>query len=101
MEMPSIEKLYQRYKTTDVVFLCVSHENPTTLRPFVRKQGIEVPVYAALKVPYFFNLTALPTTFIISRSGKVALSRTGANLWNREDTTNLLDKMIDEAPPSR
>jgi len=101
MEMPSIEKLYQRYKNTDVVFLCVSQEDPTTLRPFVQKNEMEVPVYTARKIPAFFNLTALPTTFIISRSGKVALSRTGANLWNKEDTTSLLDTLLAEAPSSR
>jgi thiol-disulfide isomerase/thioredoxin len=96
MEMPSIETLYQRYKNTDVVFLCVSREAPTTLRPFVLKQGMDVPVYAARKIPAFFNMTALPTTFIISRSGKIALSRTGANLWNQGDTTSLLDTLLAE-----
>ena len=93
-EFPSIEKLYRRYKDKDVLFLCLSQEDPKFLRLYLRKHPLGLPVYTIMQPPYTWNVSALPSTFIISKAGKVALSRTGAARWDQTGTTDLLDSLL-------
>ncbi len=96
MELPSIEKLYERYRDTDVMFLCLTNEDPRVVQRFIQKRKIELPIYTVLQAPPSFRVTGLPSTFIVSRFGKVALSRSGAFRWDKHEITVLLDSLLAE-----
>lgn len=94
MEMPSIDKLYAAYRDKDVVFLCLSNEDPTVLKTFVHKKGLEAPVYVARNIPGALGVSGLPATFIIARDGKIVLAATGARDWNKKPVRMLIEKLL-------
>jgi len=96
MELPSIENLYQQYKNTDVVFLCVSGESWAQVQYFAQKQKIQIPLYVVEKFPSFFKVKLLPTTYIVARSGKIALSTTSPSYWDKKGVTDFLDSLLAE-----
>ena len=96
MELPDIEKLYQKFKGTDAVFLLVSDEDPGTLKAFVAKNKIEAPVVRAAMIPRFFQTRGIPATFILTRDGKVALSQIGAHNWNEKHSVDLIRTLLND-----
>jgi thiol-disulfide isomerase/thioredoxin len=97
MELPSIQKLHDRFKGRDIVFLLVSDESPATLQSFVAKEGLQVPVYTVRRYPQAFYVTSVPTSFIVSRSGKIAFSVAGAYSWGNSRTAQRVEILLKEA----
>jgi peroxiredoxin len=83
-EAPFLAELYRKYHSQGLEIVALSFEeadqlrNPTRLRAFVKKYGIEYPVLVPgepadlnAKLPQAANLNAWPTTFYIGRDGRV------------------------------
>jgi peroxiredoxin len=83
-EAPFLADLYRRYHARGLEIVALSFEeadqlkNPTRLRAFIKKYGIEYPVLVAgepgelnAKLTQAVNLNAWPTTFYIGRDGRV------------------------------
>jgi thiol-disulfide isomerase/thioredoxin len=96
-EFSGIERLYGQSKDKDVIFLCLSQENPTYLQRYLRKHPLGLPVYRVRDLPDSWQVSALPSTFIISREGKLSFSRTGAYRWDQPAITALLDSLLKES----
>jgi len=76
-----VQKAHETLKDKDVVFLAISIDGggEGVVKPFVSKQGYTFPVLidARMEVARAFGTRALPTTYIIDRSGKVVASGFG------------------------
>jgi len=95
-EIPGIEEIYHEFKN-DVSFVLVTNENVETVKQFLKKNKYEnMPVYFASNTPLEFSSNSIPATFIVSRSGKIAVNKKGAARWNTSTTRNLLDELIKE-----
>lgn len=95
-EMPSLDKLYRAYKD-DVVFLFVSNEDLDKLQKFKEKHNYQFPVYkAATKPPSEFDVNSIPRTFVINKSGKIVLDKTGAANWFSDGFKEKLDQLLRE-----
>lgn len=83
-EAPFLVDLYRRYHAQGLEIVGLSFEeadqlkNPTRLRAFIRKYGIEYPMLVpgepselAAKLPQAVNLNAWPTTIFFGRDGRV------------------------------
>jgi len=83
-EAPFLVELYRKYHSRGLEIVSLSFEdgdllkNPTRLRAFVKRYGIEYPVLLAGetteladKIPQAVNLNAWPTTFFLGRDGRV------------------------------
>lgn len=93
-ELPSLQKLYDKYGDR-VSFYFVSSENVTTLKTFLTKKGYKLPVYIEQsQSPDVLQSSALPTTFVISKTGKIAMRKTGAAKWNSSSVHRLLDELL-------
>jgi len=97
-EMPSLEELFQKYKTNeDVVFLFVSNEDTEVLYKFMTHKNYSFEVYQSLTVyPKEFNVSSIPRTFIISKKGDIVVDKSGAADWNSELVTNTIDELLKE-----
>lgn len=97
-EMPSIQQLYDKYKdNNEVIFLMVSNENPETIQKFMQKRGFTFPVYSnKYKMPDSFYTESIPTTFVISKSGKIVVRETGATDWSGNKMTEIMNNLIGE-----
>lgn len=95
-EMPSLQKLYDRYGDR-VTFYFVSSENPQKLADFMQKKGYTFPVYVqGYQEPESIATSSLPTTYVISKSGKIVMQETGAANWNSNSVHTILDKLLSE-----
>ncbi len=93
-ELPGIQKLYEKYGGK-VNFLLLTDETPAKVKAFVRKYHYEnLPFYRYRYVPKDFSSNSIPSTFIVSRQGKVVLTKKGAARWDSDKVKKLLDNLI-------
>jgi thiol-disulfide isomerase/thioredoxin len=84
-EMPSMEKLYQRYKNNGLEFIAVDiMEDKSDVAGFVKDFKLTFPVAIDRDghVSNDYGISAIPTTFIIDRNGKIIASVTGSRNWD-------------------
>lgn len=53
-----------------------------------------MPFYRYRYVPQDFSSRSIPSTFIISKKGKVVLTKKGAARWDSGKVKKLFDKLI-------
>ncbi len=93
-EMPSMEKLYQEYKE-EVVFLFVSEEQKEVISKFKNKNNYDFLVYASVtKPPDIFETKSIPRTYILDKSGKIAIDKSGAADWYSESVRELIETLL-------
>ncbi len=93
-EMPSLQKLYDHYGDK-VDFYFVSSETPEKLENFLQKKGYELPVYIESKSPpEILQSRSIPTTYLISKDGKIVISETGAANWNSDKVHNIIEALL-------
>ncbi|MHB1687074.1 MAG: TlpA family protein disulfide reductase [Ignavibacteriaceae bacterium] len=79
-EMPTIQNLYDKMKNkNNVVFVLVSVDNDISkAKKFIKDEGFTFPVfYLNRDLPQIYNTGTIPSTFIISKEGKIAARRVG------------------------
>lgn len=95
-EMPSMQALYDKYDTK-VAFYFVSLEAPETLLRFMKKKGYSFPVYTTQAAfPQALETSSLPTTYLISKSGKIIMKKKGAADWDSESVHKTIDALLEE-----
>jgi len=78
-EMPEFQEMYEKYSGEGVVFLMVnltdgSKETQSSASAFINSSGYTFPVYFDTKnsAADAYNISSIPTTFFISKSGDIA-----------------------------
>jgi thiol-disulfide isomerase/thioredoxin len=95
-EMPSIQKLYDDYQD-NVAFILISNESQQVIHQFTEDKGYTFNTYQNIsQLPASLATTSIPTTFIISKEGKIVLKKTGGARWNSGAFRKQLDKLIAE-----
>lgn len=93
-EMPEIQKLYEDYGDK-VTFVLVSGEDPSKVANFMQSRQYTVPSFTGGRaMPEVFSVTSIPTTFIISKEGKLIMRKRGAASWNSRATRRLLNDLL-------
>ncbi|MBL7871284.1 MAG: TlpA family protein disulfide reductase [Cyclobacteriaceae bacterium] len=97
-EMPGIQKLYAKMKDDSVTFIMLSLDKDQALpkvQAYVQKNEFTFPIFMPsgylaeqLQVP------SIPTTFIVSKEGKIVLKEVGTRNY---DTKKMLDFLRKEA----
>jgi thiol-disulfide isomerase/thioredoxin len=97
MEMPGIQKLYDKYKNHDkVAFYILSDEDPETVNPFIERKGYQLPFYQfAGPYPPALDGNAIPRTYIIYK-GEILAQEVGASQWDRPEVIELIEKKLAE-----
>lgn len=97
-EMPSMERLYQRYKDKGLVVLAVStdSEGASVVTPFIKKHKLTFPVAldAKMAVTSLYGVWALPSTFIIDKKGNRALFANGPREWDGQTAQTLFESLL-------
>jgi thiol-disulfide isomerase/thioredoxin len=96
-EMPSIQKLYDKFKTNpNVVFLLISNDrNTEKAKAFIKKKGYTFPVYTTnYQAPSVFASQSIPVTFLISKDKKIIVHETGANNWGGEYMESIINELL-------
>ena len=97
-EMPSMERLYRKFKDRGLVVLAVSSDSdrPAAVAAFVRKHKLTFPVGLdpRMTLGARYGVWSLPVTFIIDRSGRTLLAAHGPRAWDSRAADTLFDSML-------
>jgi len=93
-EMPSLQSLYDAYGT-QVDFYFVTTDEDERVEQFMNKKGYDFPVqYIKYREPSALSTSSLPTTYVISKEGKIVMEKTGAANWDSKSVHATLDRLL-------
>jgi thiol-disulfide isomerase/thioredoxin len=93
-EMGSIQRLRDSLRDSGVEFLLVSPEEREPVERFLGRYGYDLPVLLETEeMPAAFGLRALPTTFLVDRSGNIVLKHRGAADWDDDSVRAFLQAL--------
>ena len=94
-EMPNIQSLYDKIENDNIEFIMLSMDNSEEkAKKFIDKKGFTFPVFmAASKVPAMFRAPSIPTTFVISRKGKVVSKKVGMANYDKKKFKTFLEEL--------
>jgi peroxiredoxin len=85
-EMPSMQRLHQRWKDQGLVVLAISEDaaGASAVAPYLKKHKLSFPVGLDPKalVASLYGVWGVPSTFIIDRHGDRALFANGPRDWD-------------------
>ena len=97
-EMPSMQKLYERFKNEEFEILAVSIDSNgrEAVAPFMEKLNLTFPVLLdpESKMWGLYGLTGVPESFIINREGIVVRKIIGAIDWAAPDVFRFFQGLI-------
>lgn len=94
-EMPSLQELYDDY-SDKIEFILISDESYQTIDSFLEKNNYTFKVYKEASKSDFFNVRGIPRTFLIDKSGKVVIDKTGAANWNSDSVRQTIDGLLNQ-----
>jgi cytochrome c biogenesis protein CcmG/thiol:disulfide interchange protein DsbE len=91
-EIPSLNDLYETFAPAGLQVIAVAIQGDDGLARDVAAHGVAFPVYAGstATLPAGLRPTAIPTTYLIDRTGFIHLAHRGAADWSRGDTADFL-----------
>ncbi len=91
-EMPDINSLYTSVKNENIVFVMLSRdEDFGKALKFVEKKEFEFPIYQLEStLPQELVSNVIPTTFVLSKDGKIASKKSGFASYDTDDFRNFL-----------
>ena len=96
-EMPSIERLWQKFKEEDFVILAVDvEEGGDWVRPFVEENGYTFPILLdpTGEVAETYRIPQLPTTYLIDPEGMIFAGIGQERDWATEDVFKLIEHLL-------
>lgn len=98
-EMPNIQSLYDKMKSNDdIQFVMVNlDESREKAEKFIKDKGFTFPIYRpASATPKVFQSSTIPTTFVISRDGKIVSTHKGMAKYDTQKFRSYLKKLASE-----
>ncbi len=91
-EMPYIQDLYDDLKNKKIVFLMINLDNdPAKASKFIKDENYHFPVYRLTgNLPIEYQSNTIPTTIVISASGKIIFKEQGMAKYNTDKFKKLL-----------
>lgn len=97
-EMPHMEELWKTYKDKDLIVVAVTvQEEPNgQIRAFVEKAGISFPILLDTdgKISEMYELSAMPSSYLISRDGKLAGRIKGTEDWSKPEVKQQIENLL-------
>jgi peroxiredoxin len=97
-EMPSMERLHQRFKDQGLVVLAISEdvEGAGLVARYLHKHRLTFPVGLdpKMSVAGLYGVWAIPSTFIIDKKGNRALFANGPREWDGPDANALFRSLL-------
>jgi thiol-disulfide isomerase/thioredoxin len=98
-EMPSMEKLYRRFKAQGLEILAVNlHEDRSSVKRFVEEYDLSFPVLLDTtgRIGSTYGARSIPTTYIVDRDGFVLAGTIGSREWYTEEYLRFFEKLLAE-----
>ena len=102
LEMPSMEKLYAKFKNEGFTILAIDlQEEADNVKVFKEKYKLNFPILLDSDgvVGQFYAVKSIPTTYLVDREGYLIGSALGARNWASEDAFGLIRQLL-KSPPN-
>ena len=96
-EMPSMERLYRRYRDRGLTILAISIDtNAGAVAPFVRSFKLTFPIGfdPTMEIANRYTVRALPSSFIIDKSGTMVGIAMGPRDWDSTPAHVLIESLL-------
>jgi len=96
-EMPSMERLYQRFKDAGLEIVAVNlQEDRSSVKRFVDEYDLSFPILLDTtgRVGATYGARSIPTTYIVDREGFVLAGTIGTREWNTEDYFRFFERLL-------
>jgi peroxiredoxin len=97
-EMPSMERLYRRFKGRGLTILAISLDagDPGKVAAFVRALDLTFPIGLDLKLEAAnrYGIRGLPGSFLIDRSGQIAAIALGPRDWDSPAAHGVVEALL-------
>ena len=95
-EMPSIQNLYTDYKDK-VEFLLVTNDPYSEINEFLDENNYDFKILRPVTFnTSVFDVSTIPRTFLIDKTGKIIIDETGAANWNSDKVRLVIDNLLKE-----
>jgi len=98
-EMPSMERLHQRFKDKGLVVLALSEDagGAGVVSPYLKKHKLTfaVGLDPKMSVAGLYGVWAIPSTFIIDKRGNRALFANGPREWDAPEAQTLFASLLE------
>ena len=105
VEMPSIQKLYDKINKDEIVFIMLAvddRKNFDKVVTYVKEKEYTFPVYVPHEfLPDQLMVKTIPTTFVVNPQGKIATQETGTANYDTEEFKTFLEGLADKAKIKR
>ena len=102
-EMPSMEKLYQKFKDKDFIILAIDvRESADKVESFWKKYDLTFPTVLdpSGMTAMAFGVRGYPASFFLDRQGKVVGGAPGAREWFSEEAQSIVAELVAEKRPN-
>jgi peroxiredoxin len=99
IEMPSMEKLHNKFKNEDFVMLAIDLQEPASVvKKFFKEYKL---TFMALLDPDgeasgLFGVRSIPTTFILDKEGRIIGGAVGSREWDSKESFALFEYLINQ-----
>jgi peroxiredoxin len=103
IEMPSMEKLYAKFKNDGFTILAIDmQEDADSVRAFKEQYQLNFPILLDSdgSVGQFYGVISIPTTYLVDREGYIIGGAIGARDWADESAFMLIDQLLKASPNS-
>jgi peroxiredoxin len=98
-EMSAMEKLHQKLKDNDFAMVTVNIQEPASIvKAFYRENKLTFTTLLDLtgEVSAEFNIQAIPSTFILDKTGRIIGGALGAREWDSKESIALFEHLTDK-----
>jgi len=96
-EMPSMETFYKRFNAQGLEILAVDvGEDALVVQRFIKNGGFTFPVLldTGNKTSSVYGISAIPTTFVIDREGKIVGKVVGSIMWDAPRVISAFEALL-------
>ncbi|MGH7613752.1 MAG: TlpA disulfide reductase family protein [Gemmatimonadales bacterium] len=100
VEMPSMELLWRKFRSTDfrVVAVSIDQDDSTVVNAFVRELSLTFDILHNQPgdIQRIYQTTGVPESFVIDRQGMIVKKVIGAAEWDAPVNETLIRRLLDE-----
>ncbi|MFQ5485048.1 MAG: TlpA family protein disulfide reductase [Desulfobacterales bacterium] len=99
IEMPSMEKLHNRFKNDDFIILAIDlQENREQVKRFKERFKLTFTILLDSdgKVGATYGIRSIPATYLVDRNGYLIGGALGARDWASDDAFQLFEHLLEE-----
>jgi cytochrome c biogenesis protein CcmG, thiol:disulfide interchange protein DsbE len=95
-EMPSMQKLYEEYKSKNFTIVAVSGESMDTVKNFLSKNKYDFPIFIDdnNQLNRTYGTGSIPTTYLIDKNGFMIAQFVGGRNWSSPLAKELIDSLM-------